>query len=174
MAAPSGSRRLSVIARLLRCRFWKSGPWRLPPIPSPERPPGISILIARAPQSTSWRTQVGPARARVRSRTLKRARGRAVFSAMVVGSPRPGGEPGGRVVAPAEVARRGTVRQAASEEPERVLVAAEPQGADHHRLLEQLPLRVAAADAVELGLDRLQVGEGGGVIAGDEGSGALD
>ena len=50
--------------RLLRCRFWKSNPWRLPPMPSPARPPGISILMAWAPQSTSWRTHVGPARAR--------------------------------------------------------------------------------------------------------------
>src|SRR5450755_4177455 len=27
-ALPSGSFKLSVIERLLRCRFWKSGPWR--------------------------------------------------------------------------------------------------------------------------------------------------
>ena len=60
---------------LLRCRFWKSNPWRLPPMPSPVRPPGISILIAVAPQSTSCRTQVGPARARVRSSTVNRPRG---------------------------------------------------------------------------------------------------
>src|SRR5436189_271461 len=63
MATPSGSRRLSVIPRLLRCRFWKSKPWRLPRMPSPVRPPGISLFIARAAQSTSWRTHVGPARA---------------------------------------------------------------------------------------------------------------
>src|ERR1043166_4351152 len=75
IATASGSLRLSVILLLLRCRFWKSKPWRLPPMPSPSRPPGISILIASAPQSTSCRTQVGPARARVRSRTLKRASG---------------------------------------------------------------------------------------------------
>src|SRR5438876_2749302 len=85
MATPSGSRRLSVIPRLLRCRFWKSKPWRLPPMPSPLRPPGISILIAWAPQSTSWRTHVGPARARVRSSTEKRDRGRAPLLAMMVG-----------------------------------------------------------------------------------------
>src|SRR5262245_43633832 len=84
IATPSGSRRLSVMLRLFRCRFWKSKPWRLPPMPSPERPPGISILMACAPQSTSWRTHVGPARARVRSRTLKRASGRAAFSAMAL------------------------------------------------------------------------------------------
>src|SRR5678815_1238535 len=46
-------------------------------MPSPARPPGISILIARAPQPTSWRTHVGPARARVRSSTVYRARGSA-------------------------------------------------------------------------------------------------
>src|SRR5437867_9685716 len=83
MATPSGARRFRVRAFLLRCRFWKSNPWRLPPMPSPARPPGISILIARAPQSTSCRTHVGPARARVRSSTVKRASGRASLSAMV-------------------------------------------------------------------------------------------
>src|ERR1700675_4005738 len=46
-------------------------------MPSPARPPGISILMAWAPQSTSCRTHVGPARARVRSSTLNRARGNA-------------------------------------------------------------------------------------------------
>src|SRR2546427_727821 len=35
-------------------------------MPSPALPPGISILIARAPQSTSCRTQVGAARALAR------------------------------------------------------------------------------------------------------------
>src|SRR5215471_15210043 len=39
----------------------------------PSTPSGISILITSAPQSASWRTQVGPARTRVRSSTLKRA-----------------------------------------------------------------------------------------------------
>src|SRR5262252_9151676 len=77
MATPSGSLRLRVILFLLRCRFWKSKPWRVPPMPSPSRPPGISILMASAPQSTSCRTQVGPALARVRSRTLNRVRGSA-------------------------------------------------------------------------------------------------
>src|SRR5207245_1416653 len=76
IATPSGSLRLSVTLRLLRWRFWKSKPWRLPPMPSPVRPPGISILMAWAPQSTSCRTHVGPARARVRSSTLKRDRGK--------------------------------------------------------------------------------------------------
>src|SRR4029077_2679153 len=60
--------------RLLRWRFWKSGPWRGPPSASPS--PGISILITCAPQSASWRTQVGPARTRVRSRTVKRSSAR--------------------------------------------------------------------------------------------------
>src|SRR5256885_128928 len=59
MATPSDSRRFSVIPCLLRCRFWKSNPLRLPPMPSPVRPPGISILMAPAPQSTSWRTHGG-------------------------------------------------------------------------------------------------------------------
>src|ERR1700704_3752557 len=44
---------------------------------------GISILMQFAPQSASWRTQVGPARTRVRSSTMKRdraceARGKAI------------------------------------------------------------------------------------------------
>src|SRR4051794_25509009 len=35
---------------------------------------GISILMTLAPQSASWRTQVGPDRTRVRSSTVNRAR----------------------------------------------------------------------------------------------------
>src|SRR5262249_41779689 len=54
--------------------FWKSGPCRGPPSPSPGEG-GASILITRAPQSASWRTAVGPARTRVRSSTVKRASG---------------------------------------------------------------------------------------------------
>src|SRR5207249_8145637 len=72
-AKASGALRLSVMLRLLRCRFWKSDPSRGPPSGSP--PPGSggnSILMTLAPQSASWRTQVGPARTRVRSRTVKR------------------------------------------------------------------------------------------------------
>src|SRR5208283_2585036 len=81
-ASPSGAFRLSVMLRLLRCRFWKSDPSRGPPIGSS----GVgdaSILMTLAPQSASWRTQLGPARTRVRSRTVKRvsaleARGEAI------------------------------------------------------------------------------------------------
>ena len=59
--------------RLLRCRFWKSEPWRGPPGASPfSSPSGVSILMTFAPQSASWRTQVGPERTRVRSSTVKR------------------------------------------------------------------------------------------------------
>src|ERR1700733_10418637 len=72
-ASPSGDFRLSVMLRLLRCRFWKSGPSRGPPIGS-SMPGGVSILMTLAPQSASWRTQVGPDRTRVRSSTVKRAR----------------------------------------------------------------------------------------------------
>src|SRR5687767_11047203 len=53
-------------------------------MPSPPRPPGISILTASAPQSTSWRTHVGPARARVRSSTLNRASGREPLLVMAL------------------------------------------------------------------------------------------
>src|SRR5690242_20822806 len=73
IATPSLSLRLSVIERLLRCRFWKSGPSRGPPMVSRSRLGGDSILITSAPKSASWRTQVGPARTRDRSSTRKRA-----------------------------------------------------------------------------------------------------
>src|SRR3984885_5165672 len=71
---PSGFFRFSVIARLLRCKFWKSEPWRGPPSCSPPSSRSASILMTLAPQSASCRTQVGPARTRVRSSTVKRAR----------------------------------------------------------------------------------------------------
>ena len=69
MSSPSGCFRFRVIDRLLRCRFWKSGLWRS--IKSGVSSlPGISILMTCAPQSANCLTAVGPARARVRSRTL--------------------------------------------------------------------------------------------------------
>src|SRR5579872_4361464 len=74
-ASPCGDFRSSVMPRLLRWRFWKSEPSRGPPGPSPsDRCGGVSILMILAPQSPSWRTQVGPDRTRVRSRTVKRER----------------------------------------------------------------------------------------------------
>src|SRR5260221_10795033 len=73
IATPSFSFRLSVIERLLRCRSWKSGPSRGPPMVSASRLGGVSIFTTSAPKSASWRTQVGPARTRERSRTRKRA-----------------------------------------------------------------------------------------------------
>src|SRR3990167_1273876 len=83
IAWPSLLLRLSVIAFLLRCRFWKSKPWRAPPIesflPPSDGGGGGSILITCAPQSASWRTAVGPARCAVRSRTVRWERGRAVI-----------------------------------------------------------------------------------------------
>jgi hypothetical protein len=73
---PSAVFRFSVMARLLRCRFWKSEPSRRP-TNSPASPlsGGGSTRITSAPQSASVRTQDGPARARVRSITLKRDSG---------------------------------------------------------------------------------------------------
>src|SRR5712692_9493464 len=69
MSSPAGCFRFRVIDRLLRCRFWKSGLWRS--IKSGVSSlPGSSILMTCAPQSASCLTAVGPARARVRSRTL--------------------------------------------------------------------------------------------------------
>src|SRR5580658_1216617 len=70
ISCPSLLLRLSVIERLLRCRFWKSGPSRRLPVAS-VCSPGCSILMTSAPQSASWRTAVGPARWAVRSRTVK-------------------------------------------------------------------------------------------------------
>ena len=66
-------RRLSAMPRLLRCLFWKSESWR------PEKSsglPGRSMRMTLAPQSASWRTQTGPARAWVRSRTTRSSRAR--------------------------------------------------------------------------------------------------
>src|ERR1700738_4065334 len=74
-ASPLGSLRLSEIARLLRCRFWKSDPCRGPPGCSPaEASVRASILMTLAPQSANCRTAVGPERTRVRSSTVKRER----------------------------------------------------------------------------------------------------
>src|SRR3954451_18812307 len=75
--SPAAVLRLRLSERLLRCRFWKSEPWRGPPGASPcSSPSGVSILMTLAPQSASWRTQVGPERTRVRSSTVKRERAR--------------------------------------------------------------------------------------------------
>src|SRR6267378_1379088 len=72
---PLESFRFSVMARLLRCKFWKSEPWRGPPGCSPPlSSSSASILMTLAPQSASCRTQVGPERTRVRSSTVKRDR----------------------------------------------------------------------------------------------------
>ena len=50
-----------------------SGPSRGPPMLSfGSTPGGDSILITSAPKSANWRTQVGPARTRVRSRMRRR------------------------------------------------------------------------------------------------------
>src|SRR4030081_3902716 len=82
-ASPSGAFRVRVMLRLLRCRFWKSDPSRGPPGGSPlSSCGGDSILMTLAPQSASWRTQVGPERTRVRSRTVKRER---AFEALGIG-----------------------------------------------------------------------------------------
>src|SRR5258705_490325 len=74
---PSSAFRFSVMARLLRCRFWKSEPSRRPTtsLASPASGGG-STRITSAPQSASVRTQDGPARAKVKSSTLNRDSGR--------------------------------------------------------------------------------------------------
>src|SRR5439155_26491435 len=76
----AGDLSLIVMLRMLRCRFWKSELSRGPPGPSPSSScGGVSILMTLAPQSASWRTQVGPDRTRVRSRTVKRSSAREAF-----------------------------------------------------------------------------------------------
>src|SRR5215472_7319980 len=86
---PSSLFRLRVIARLLRCRFWKSGPSRRLPVASTSSPVG-SILMTRAPQSASWRTAVGPARCAVRSMTRKSFNGNRVIGISPEKAPRSG------------------------------------------------------------------------------------
>src|SRR5688500_15777663 len=67
ISLPSGVFMSTVMLRLLGWRFWKSEPYRPPTLSSSS--PGISTLTTWAPISESWRMQVGPERARVRSRT---------------------------------------------------------------------------------------------------------
>src|SRR5260370_38017483 len=57
---------------------------------------------------------------------------------------------------PLPIARGRTAREAAAHEARGVLVALESEVALHHGLLVDLPLGVAAPDAVHLGLDRLE------------------
>ncbi len=67
------------------------------------------------------------------------------------------------------VPRRGQprhCRRGTSPGPTGLVVALEPQIAVDHCLLEQLPLRVTAPDAMDLALDGLKVGERAGVVAG--------
>src|SRR4029079_9898612 len=87
-ARPCGDFRSSVMLRLLRCRFWKSAFDRGPPGPSPfSRCGGVSILMTLAPQSASWRTQVGPDRTRVKSRTVKRERAEEALGSGITRTP---------------------------------------------------------------------------------------
>src|SRR5689334_6019298 len=65
---PSGHLRSRTRLRLLRCRFWKSDVCRF--VSNVDTPfLGASTRMTSAPQSASWRTHVGPARAIVRSMT---------------------------------------------------------------------------------------------------------
>src|SRR2546425_10323621 len=65
--------------RLLRWRFWKSKPSR-----AKSSSPLFSTLSTLAPISASWRTHVGPERARVRSITVYGSSGK-VMSGLRVG-----------------------------------------------------------------------------------------
>ena len=64
---PRGDLRSRVMERLFRWRFSESKPRRgkSPPVSS-----RAQIWMTLAPMSASWRTQVGPERARVRSMTV--------------------------------------------------------------------------------------------------------
>src|SRR5215471_14144223 len=85
-ATASDDLRLSVMLRLLRWRFWKSEPSRGPPSWSPPLGSGgSSILMTLAPQSASWRTQVGPERTRVRSSTVNRSSAVEAFGRVDLG-----------------------------------------------------------------------------------------
>src|SRR4051812_45890344 len=76
ISRPSSVFRFNVMARLLRCRFWKSEPSRRPTSSlASASSGGGSTRITSAPQSASVRTQDGPARASVRSITLNRDSG---------------------------------------------------------------------------------------------------
>ena len=67
ISMPRGDLRSSVSERLLRWRFWESKPRRGK---SPSTSSRAEIWTTLAPMSASWRTQVGPERARVRSITV--------------------------------------------------------------------------------------------------------
>src|SRR5207237_9396184 len=77
--------------------------------------------------------------------------------------------PGVRPIGPAQVGRRGPALQAPAHEAERIVVALQREIARHHRLLEDLPLGVAAPDAVNLGFDGLEMAQGPRVVAGRKG-----
>src|SRR5260370_10899208 len=66
---------------------------------------------------------------------------------------------------PLPIARGRTAREAAAHEARGVVVALESEVALHHGLLVDLPLGVAAPDAVHFGLDRLAEPQPAPVIA---------
>ena len=77
ISLPVGDFRSRVSERLLRWRFWKSKPRRAK---SPSTSSRAEIWITLAPMSASWRTQVGPERARVRSMTVYGESGSVIAS----------------------------------------------------------------------------------------------
>src|SRR3972149_5524570 len=79
ISMPRGCLRSSVIARLFRWRFRKSNPIA---VESPSISSRASTLMAAAPRSASWRTAVGPERARVRSMTVRRSSGSGIVGAL--------------------------------------------------------------------------------------------
>ena len=74
-----------------------------------------------------------------------------------------------RALEPAEVTRRGTALQTPAHEAEGIVVALEREVARDRHLLEELPLRVAATDALGVGGDGSD-GAGPRRIAGREGN----
>src|SRR6059058_5568575 len=74
-STPRGCLRSRVIERLLRWRLRKSKPIA---VESPSSSWRASTLMTEAPMSASWRTAVGPERARVRSTTVMCSSGSSI------------------------------------------------------------------------------------------------
>src|SRR4029450_10772246 len=77
-------------------------------------------------------------------------------------------------VEPGAIAGRGTEAQAPSDEATGLVETPEPELADHHRFLEQLPLRVTAANPVDLPVDRFHEGHRPREVAGHVGGDAAN
>src|SRR5215469_7549389 len=104
-----GAFRFSDSDLLLRCRCWKSQPCPLPVRPGAAGSGGGATRMTSAPQSASWRTQVGPARATVRSMTRTSPSGRWVATLPIILQ---AGGPAGPIAGDGLPIRRGLRRRA--------------------------------------------------------------